>query len=200
MIAADDGLAPRRMRVAIRGGEVALLRYGAPGAAPLLFAHANGFCASAYRQMFGAIAAQFDIFAVDMRGHGRTQLPAHPQGHRSMAVFGEDLRQTKRALGAFVAPVASWIFAGHSLGGVAAALAAAGDDSVAALRLIEPVAMPRSWSAIAATPVWPPIARRIPLVKRALRRRREWPSRDAALASYAAKKFFAGWAPGVLDD
>ncbi|MFN0024088.1 MAG: alpha/beta fold hydrolase [Parvularculaceae bacterium] len=200
MTAADDGLAPRRMRVAIPGGEVALLRFGGPGAAPLLFAHANGFCASAYRQMFEALGARFDIFAADLRGHGRTHLPAHPQGHRSMAIFGDDLRQTKRALGDVVGRGARWIVAGHSLGGVAATLAAASDENVAALRIIEPVAMPRSWSAIAATPVWPAIARRLPLVKGAMRRRRAWPSRDAALASYAAKGFFAKWAPGVLED
>lgn len=196
--AGGDYLA-RRLTVAIDGGEVALLRFGRAGAPPLLFAHANGFCASAYRRMFEAMGARFDIFAMDMRGHGRTRLPAIVGGHRSMAIFGDDMRRVKAAL----APLAGgkpWTLAGHSLGGVAALKAAAGETDVAAVRLIEPVAMPRVWNALASSPFWPLIAPRIPLVRTALRRRDRWPDRAAAARSYAGKPFFAGWADGVLAD
>lgn len=112
----------RRLSVAIEGGDVALLRFGREGAPPLLFAHANGFCASAYRRMFLELGGRFDIFAADLRGHGRTALPAPIDGHRSMAIFGEDLRRIKAALGAHVSG-RRWVLAGHSLGGVAAAAA-----------------------------------------------------------------------------
>lgn len=195
--AADKG--QRRLRVAIEGGEVALLRFGREGAPPLLFAHANGFCASAYRRMFLNLGDRFDIFAVDQRGHGRTTLPAEPQGHRSMAVFGDDLRRIKAALASHLSGRA-FILAGHSLGGVAAAKAAAGDQTVAAIRLIEPVAMPDAWNAVAATPLWPLIAPHVPLVRAAARRRSRWPDRQAVLASYVRKPFFAGWETGVLAD
>ncbi|MFN3958348.1 MAG: alpha/beta fold hydrolase [Parvularculaceae bacterium] len=191
--------AAQRCCVAIDGGEVALLRFGREGAPPLLFAHANGFCASAYRRMLEALGDRFDVFAVDLRGHGRTRLPAEPGGHRSMAVFGEDLRRVRAALAALAAK-GPWTLAGHSLGGVAAATAAAGEADVAALRLIEPVAMPKRWSMLAASPVWPLIAPRIPLVRAAARRRSRWPDRRSALASYAAKPFFAGWAEGIIED
>jgi pimeloyl-ACP methyl ester carboxylesterase len=196
--AGADG-ALRRFSVAIDGGDVAILRFGRDGAPPLLFAHANGFCASAYRRMFLHLGDRFDIFAVDQRGHGRTTLAAEPQGHRSMAVFGDDLRRIKAAL----APYASgraFVLAGHSLGGVAAAKAAADDESVAAIRLIEPVAMPDAWNALAAAPFWPLISRRIPMVRAAARRRSRWPDRQAVLDSYARKPFFAGWASGALAD
>lgn len=199
MIGRGDDLSARRLRVAIDGGDVALLRFGRAGAPPLLFAHANGFCASAYRRMFEAMGESFDIFAADLRGHGRTRLPAQSAGHRSMTVFGEDLRRMKIAL-APVASGGSWVLAGHSLGGVAAATAAAGDETIAAVCLIEPVAMPRSWTLIARSPLWPLIAPRIPLVRSASRRRERWPDRGAALHSYARKAFFAGWADGVLAD
>lgn len=189
----------RRLSVTIDGGDVALLRFGRAGARPLLFAHANGFCASAYRRMFEYMGQAFDIFAVDLRGHGRTMLPARADGHRSMAVFGEDLRRTKAALAPFVVR-GKWVLAGHSLGGVAAAIAATGDETVAAIRLIEPVAMPRSWNLIASSPLWPLIAPRIPLVRTASRRRARWPDPGAALQSYSGKPFFAGWADGVLAD
>jgi pimeloyl-ACP methyl ester carboxylesterase len=189
----------RRLRVAIEGGEIALLRFGRAGAPPLLFAHANGFCASAYRRMFEAAGEAFDIFAVDLRGHGGTRLPAAIEGHRSMAIFGEDVRRTKTALAPFAGD-APWTLAGHSLGGVAALKAAAGDNAVAAVKLIEPVAMPRGWNTLAASPLWPLIAPRIPLVQAASRRRARWPDRMTAHQSYARKPFFAGWADGVLAD
>ncbi len=190
----------QRLTIAIDEGDVALLRFGRDGAPPLLFAHANGFCASAYRQMLEALGDRFDVFAVDLRGHGRTRLPTRVERHRSMAVFGADLRQTKAALAALAAPGAKWVLAGHSLGGVAAAEAAAGDTDIAAVRLIEPVAMPRSWSLIAGTALWPMIAPRIPLVRGAARRRSQWPGRAATHASYARKPFFANWAEGVLSN
>ena len=191
--------ATRRLTVAIEGGDVALLRFGRDGAAPLLFAHANGFCASAYRRVFMHLGARYEIFAVDMRGHGRTRLPAQPAGHRSMAIFGDDLRRVAAAL----APQLRGrgvILAGHSLGGVAALKAAAGEAGVAAIRLIEPVAMPDAWNALARTPLWPLIAPRIPLVRAAARRRSRWPDRQTVLESYARKPFFAGWESGVLAD
>jgi pimeloyl-ACP methyl ester carboxylesterase len=190
----------RRLSVAIEGGAVAALRFGRAGAPPLLFAHANGFCASAYRRMFEALGETFDIFAVDLRGHGRTALPARAEGHRSMAIFGEDLRRTKTALTPLAADGALWVLAGHSLGAVAALKAAAGDGTVAAVRLIEPVAMPRLWNALAGSPLWPALAPRIPLVRGAERRRDRWPDRDSVFKSYARKDFFSGWADGVLAD
>lgn len=199
MTAPERDLGARRMSVAIEGGKVALLRFGRAGARPLLFAHANGFCASAYRLMFEAMGGTFDIFAPDLRGHGKTRLAANPGEYRSMDVFGDDLRRIKAAL----APIAGgegWTLAGHSLGAVAALTAAAGDSGVSAVRLIEPVAMPRLWNGLAATSLWPLVAPRIPLVRAASRRRDHWPDRATVLQSYARKPFFAGWADGVLAD
>lgn len=199
MTADGADMSAGRLRVAVEGGEVALLRFGREGAPPLLFAHANGFCASAYRRMFLNLGDRFDIFAVDQRGHGRTTLAAEPKGHRSMAVFGDDLRRIKAALAPYVSGRA-FILAGHSLGAVAAAKAAAGDEDVAAIRLIEPVVMPDALSALARTPFWPLAAPYIPMVRAAARRRDRWPDRQAALESYANKPFFAGWESGVLAD
>ena len=199
MTGVEAEFAARRIRVAITGGEVALLRFGRKGAPPLLFAHANGFCASAYRRMFDAMGERFDIFAADLRGHGRTRLEARAEGHRSMAVFGDDLRLTKEALSRSSGGM-RWTLAGHSLGAVAALKAAVDDDNIAAVRLIEPVSPPRVWNLIAKSWLWPLITPHIPLVRAASRRRDRWPNRAAALAGYAQKPFFAGWAAGVLAD
>lgn len=200
MTADKDGLTSRRLSVSLADGDMAMLRFGRVGRPPLLFAHANGFCASAYRRMFEALGDRFDIFAVDLRGHGRTRLPASPGAHRDMTIFGDDLRRAKAALADYVAPGVRWTLAGHSLGAVAAVSASAGDLTLSALRLIEPVAMPRVLSLVARSPVWGLIAPHMPLVKGAIRRRSRWPDRQGALQSYAGKRFFAGWADCVLED
>jgi pimeloyl-ACP methyl ester carboxylesterase len=62
-----------------------------PGAPILVFAHANGFCASANDQMLTPLADRFDIVAPDLRGHGRTRLPADPDTHRSWDIHAADL-------------------------------------------------------------------------------------------------------------
>lgn len=186
--------------VAIAGGEMSVLRYGKTDAPPLLFAHANGFCASAYRQMFEALGARFDIFGVDLRGFGATKLPFDPDTHRGMGVFATDIGKLVPVLSARFEITQKWVFAGHSLGGATVTLAAAGRSDVAALRLIEPAAMPPIWSLLARTPLWPMIAERTPLVRAARGRRAAWPTRESVKSSYVKKQFFSTWAIGVLDD
>ena len=179
-------------------GVIAGYRWPQPDKPPILFLHATGFCASAYRRMFGALSGRFDIHALDLRGHGKNTRPADPSALSSLrkwTPFIEDaaayLDQSGRK---------DWILAGHSMGAVVSLLAAKGRDDVAALRLIEPVAMP-AWMNIAAkTPLWPFMAARLPIVRGAARRRCQWPSREEVLASYAGKPIFKVWAPGVLED
>ncbi len=170
-------------------------RWENSAAAPLLFLHATGFCASAYTRMLSSLAGAYDIYALDLRGHGRTSLPAEPGSVRSWAVFRDDVRafldQEKRE---------GWTLAGHSLGAATALLAAEGRRDVAALKLIEPVAMPGWLSGFAKTPLWPVFAARMPLVRQALRRRSRWASRQEVIASYGRKSLFRDWAPGVLED
>ncbi len=63
-------------------GEMAFLDFGPPDRAPdLVFLHANGFNARAYRTILEPLAASLRILAPDQRGHGATTLatdrPAH---------------------------------------------------------------------------------------------------------------------------
>ncbi len=189
-----------RMMTPIRDGDIAALRFGASAAPPLLFAHANGFCASAYRQMLNALGDRFDVFAVDLRGHGRSALPMGDVLHRGLDIFGADVAGLLDRLAKECATKGPWTLAGHSLGAVAVTLAAVGRSDVARLRLIEPVAMPALWCALARSPLWPALASRLPLVSMARSRRAAWPDRGAVKSSYVRKPLFATWAAGVLDD
>jgi pimeloyl-ACP methyl ester carboxylesterase len=197
---ASARLAGRRLNLDLADGRVALFRFGRVGAPPLLFSHANGFCASAYRQMLTALGDAYDIFAVDLRGHGRTALPANPAHHKDMEVYGADLIRIKMEISNRHAISGEWVLAGHSMGGVAATIAAAALSDVAALRLIEPVAAPRRFRFLSQTPVWPLLARRFPLVRAASSRRAAWPDRESVLARYRDRPLFKKWAEGVLED
>lgn len=183
--------------VPVDGGLIAGWRWSNPGARRLLFAHANGFCASAYKQMLSQLAGEFDIYAIDLRGHGRTTLPADPAALRDWNVYARDIAALLDHRDLRGAP---WILAGHSCGAVSVMLAAVGRNDVSSLALIEPVAPPPHLALFARTPLWPIVARRSSLAKGAKARRRVWAERSAVHESYARKSLFKAWAAGVLDD
>ncbi len=164
-------------------------------APPLLFCHATGFCASVYKQMLQPLAGAFDIYALDMRGHGKTSLLTDPARLRSWNIYADDIAaflDTQHRNG--------WTLAGHSMGGVTAALAARGRSDIAALRLIEPVMMPTLITLAAHMPFWGLFSQHIPFVKGAAKRRSGWEDHDQVLKSYERKTLFSHWADGVLGD
>ena len=70
---------PRQRRVALPPpagpGEIAFLDYGPADRAPdVVFLHANGFNARAYRTILSPLAGRLRILAPDQRGHGATTL------------------------------------------------------------------------------------------------------------------------------
>lgn len=184
-----------RFSIDLDDGVMAGRRWRRAGLPPLLFCHATGFCASVYKQMLEALSADYDVFALDMRGHGRTALPADAAHLRSWDIYARDIAAFLDAQNRH-----GWTLAGHSMGAVTAAMAAQGRVDIAALRLIEPVAAHPLFALAARTPVWPLLSRRIPLAAKARRRRAEWPSRHEALDHYVRKALFQNWADGVLED
>lgn len=186
---------PVRATVQLPDGEMALLTWPKPGAPRLVFAHANGFCASAYRQMLGRLADFFDIVAPDLRGHGRSALPAHPSTHRSWDIYARDLVALNAALDR-----PADLAAGHSMGATCWVLAAALMETPPPLALIDPAMLPGMGYRLFRSPLRPAIARHVPIAQQARRRTRHWPDRDAALARYQGKSPFNRWAPGVLED
>ncbi|MBY0420753.1 MAG: alpha/beta hydrolase, partial [Parvularculaceae bacterium] len=168
-----------------------------PDAPPLVFLHATGFCASTYKRALAPLAARFDVVALDLRGHGRTTLPAEPVGLRDWTLFARDVAEALPQ----IAEGRPATLAGHSLGAVTAALVAAGRTDVAALRLVEPVALPSFTALMARTALWRRhLGPRLPLARAARARRSDYESRSEARESYARKRFFSNWAEGVLDD
>ena len=150
---------------------------------PVLFLHATGFTRGVWRPTAAALTDVCRPIALDLRGHGatRTSLPA--AGWTEMA---EDVER--------LANLEGWsglVIVGHSLGGgVGILLAQARPDLVDALVLVEaPLKAPiRGGSGNANQ-----------MVEVALRRRYEWPSREAAAAHLFARSPYDSWHPEVFE-
>ncbi|GJL91014.1 alpha/beta fold hydrolase [Hyphococcus sp.] len=195
MSEACEGIRAVRFSIDLDGGALTGWRWRNWDKPPLLFLHATGFCASAYRQMLTPVSEHFDVFALDLRGHGDNSLPALPANLRSWRPYVEDVRAFLN-----VQSRAGWVLSGHSLGAATALMASQARKDVAALKLIEPVAIPEWMSVLAKTPIWPLLSPRIKLVRLAARRRAVWPDRQSAFSAYSRKGLFKSWAPGVLGD
>ena len=85
--------APEHRFMKMWDGEVSYLAWEeADIRAPSLhFAHANGFNAPTYCSLLSPLAAEFRIYASDLRGHGQTTLAANPKGMRSWLIYRDDV-------------------------------------------------------------------------------------------------------------
>ena len=192
-LAADDE--PRAMRVALDPpsgpGEMAFLDYGPPDRAPdVVFLHANGFNARAYRTILGPLADRLRILAPDQRGHGATSLAAD----RPRTSWLDQKEDLLAFLGAM--QIGRVALAGHSMGGTASLLAAAeAPERVRALALLDPVIRP-----LTPAPFSPDQVGASGMVQGALRRRRVFPSRAAAVEGYRGRGAFRTWTEAQLVD
>ncbi|MBV8463147.1 MAG: alpha/beta hydrolase, partial [Acidimicrobiales bacterium] len=159
--------------------------YDEGGSGPdLLLVHATGFCAAVLRPLARHLAPHYHCWSIDLRAHGRSQPPA--DGDFRWTGFADDVASTIDHLG-LRRPRAF----GHSCGGTAAVLAEEGrPGTFAALYGFEPVILPLGPSDRAVEDN--------PLTAGARRRRPSFPSREDALANFAAKGPFGQLDPAVL--
>lgn len=171
-------------------------RWARPDGPRVLFAHANGFNARTYLRLLAPLAEHYEVIAVDLRGHGRTDLAIDPDAHRSWDVHARDLAAVIEHLSD--RPL---ILAGHSMGATSQLMAAERIDApLLGLALIEPVVMPAHVYAVMHTPLGPVMSNRLSIVKNARTRMDGWDSREAVKARYGSKPTFSGWDEGMLAD
>lgn len=149
---------------------------------PVFFAHATGFHARCWDQVIDRLPG-VPCYAIDMRGHGRSDKPAPPY---EWPDFASDVAAAARALG-----LEGALAVGHSKGGYAIALAAARDPGpFARLLLIDPVILTRERynASVYGQDHF------------ASRRRNEWASPDEMFDRFKDREPFSLWDPAVLRD
>jgi pimeloyl-ACP methyl ester carboxylesterase len=158
--------------------------------ATIVFAHANGFPARSYEQLFAVWRdAGYAVQAIDRIGHDpRFAVTSNWPRLRDELI---DFIERRGA-----APV---FLVGHSLGGYLSLLAASRRPELAQGVVLLDSPILGGWKARTVQ-----VAKTTGLVGRfspghvSKRRRERWPSAAAAHAHFAAKKAFAAFAPGVL--
>jgi pimeloyl-ACP methyl ester carboxylesterase len=193
---ADPDYQPAQRRAALTtpngAGEMAYLDYGPPERAPdLVFVHANGFNARAYRTILSPLADDLRILSIDQRGHGATRLPTdYPR--TSWLDLKDDLIAFLDAM-----QIGRVALAGHSMGGTASLFTAAErPERVRALALLDPVIRPPGPTTVPASDVMGVS----PMVAGAIKRRRSFPSHAAAVDSYRGRGAFRTWTDAQLAD
>ncbi len=174
------------------------IAFGRESASPdIVFLHATGFNAHAYRAMLAPLGQRYHVLALDFRGHGRTTLPARRFAYASWACHRDDviaiLEQSASA------PVT---LTGHSLGGTVALLAAAErPDLIASLALIDPVILPPRAAAAMHAPLAPLLMRwNFHLARNAAKRRAHFADRESAVAAFTGRGVFKAFTREMIED
>jgi len=144
----------------------------------MAFAHATGFCRGVWSPVFDALRHREvagSIVAWDHRAHGGSSNPLLPID------WWDTARDALTVLGGVAAPI---VGVGHSLGAASLLMAEIlAPGTFAAIVAIEPIVFPPSYGS----------AKHHPLTEGARRRRRSFPSPQAALESFTDKAVFAAW-------
>ena len=167
-------------------------RHPAPEGRRIVFSHANGFPAGAYRLLFEAWrAAGCTVHALPKFGHD----PRFPVSSNWPHLRDELIHfiDAERAAPAFLV--------GHSMGGYISLLAAARRPDLARGIVLLDSPLLAGWKARALQFAKAArVGERLSPGHVSRRRRQHWPSAEAAYRHFAAKPAFARWAPGVLHD
>lgn len=162
------------------------------GHGPVLhFAHPNAYPPATFRGFLEPLTSDYHVLAMAQRPLWPGSDPAEFQ---DWALFADDLLDFLDQQG-----LSSVIGVGHSLGAVATMFAARRQpERFRALVLIEPVFMPREL--LQQVPDGSDGLTHSPMAKIARKRRRSWPSRDAAFTHFRSKNVFQRWSDAALRD
>jgi pimeloyl-ACP methyl ester carboxylesterase len=180
------------------GGKLAGIEFGDPiKPFAAVWIHATGFNAMTYQSLLAPLGLRQRVAALDMRGHGRSTMPAKPGRMKSWHRYRDDViewleREAPHGV----------VLSGHSMGATVALLVAGKrPDLVKGLVLADPVIMPRVyyfWKHVFPPVTW--IANRNMLARGAKKRRAEFPAFREALDSYSGRGAFTTWREPFLAD
>jgi pimeloyl-ACP methyl ester carboxylesterase len=154
----------RRVTYDLPIGPMAAIAMGDPERpVDVVFLHATGFNALTYRTILAPLGERLHVVAVDLRGHGKTNLPAKLFGYAGWVRHRDDvISLIDKGIGA---PVT---LAGHSMGACVSALVAGKrPDMVRGLALLDPVILPPRFYAMMRAPGAPLLSQQTVAVSRA---------------------------------
>ena len=143
---------------------------------PIYFSHANGFNGFMYKTLLNKISNNQKIISYDLRGHGKSTIPAEPDKLKSWHRYSDDLINI---LNKNQKPS---ILICHSLGGTTSLLVALKrPELVSKIILIDPVLLPLTyWLGTKAMQSIGLIEKIHPMVRGALIRKNSWTSKEEA--------------------
>ena len=126
-------LHPIEHRIDLGDGELACFEWGMTGGREVVMVHATGFHARCWDRVIQALPAHTHVWAIDMRGHGRSA----KRGPYTWARFGRDLERLMEELN-----LRDVVGVGHSMGGhCILQVAARAPRQFARLVLVDPVVL-----------------------------------------------------------
>ena len=176
---------PQIHDIPANGLRLRCIRWGtdAEGKPPLILSHATGFCGMVWRALAEQLSATYDVYALDRRGHGRSDKPLKGYAFRDHA---QDWLGVLTHLG-----LRDAYAVGHSAGATDLLLAAAAaPDRIGRLLAIEPIVLETTR----------PAAQAPSMAEQARQRRAEFPSREALLSRWSGRPPFDTWDRDVLLD
>ena len=162
----------------------------------IYFSHANGFNGLTYKTLLNKISPNQKIISYDLRGHGKSTVPAEPEKLKSWQRYRDDL------ISILEKNNEPSTLIGHSLGGTTSLLVAfKRPELVSKIILIDPVLLPLTyWLGTKAVQSIGLIEKVHPMVKGALVRKKTWVSKEEAFQYFSGKKLFRKVIPEAIND
>ena len=162
----------------------------------IYFSHANGFNGLTYKTLLNKISPNQKIISYDLRGHGKSTVPAEPEKLKSWQRYRDDL------ISILEKNNEPSTLIGHSLGGTTSLLVAfKRPELVSKIILIDPVLLPMTyWLGTKAVQSIGLIEKVHPMVRGALARKKTWESKEEAFQYFSGKKLFRKVIPEAIND
>ncbi len=157
------------------------------------FAHANGFPANSYRQLFTALPGSWQRISIDKFGHN-TRLPVNANWRNQVAEMISYIRAHRPGNQPVIA-------VGHSFGAVVSYMAACeAPDLFSGLIMLDPPLVTGFPSTLVRLAKWTPLIDRITPARLAVTRRTRWPASTDMAAYFAGKGLFKDMDPRCIRD
>ncbi len=153
--------------------------------------HATGFNAQTYRQLLEPLSKHFNVYASDLRGHGKSDALADPSQFHSWDIYRQDFYKILREMDR------PTYLIGHSVGSIISIAGAANcPHIVKGLILTEPLMFPPALQLL----MKQNNAENNPMVIGARKRRAQFPSKQAMIENYIGKGAFKTWPRSWIED